>query len=160
MRIPMMLALCLAVSAHASAQQSPARAGAGSAADRDCLSVSPVHRVVVDTSAGHALRGTLMCLSERGAWLLQDGRLSRIPLDDVRRVRTTADPVWDGAAKGAVIPVIFWAVLCHDCSGEPILKAALVYGLIGLSFDAIDTNRRTLYESRGRSVSVGWTFSF
>jgi len=101
-----------------------------------------------------------MCLSQSGAWLLRDGSLSKIPLDDVQRVRTTADPVWDGAAKGAVVPLIVWLVLCHDCPAEPMLKATLTYGLIGLSLDALDTNRQTLYQRGSRKVSVGWTFSF
>jgi len=159
-RIAVLLALCLAVAGQASARQSPAGPSTDPAVGADCLSVSPTSRVVVDTSAGQALRGTLMCLSETGAWLVQDGRLLKMPLDDIKRIRTTADPVWDGAVKGAVIPLIMWAVLCHECSAEPWLKLSLTYGLVGLTIDALDTNRKTLYEGRGRSLSVGWSFSF
>ena len=158
MRIPVMLALCLVVSGQVFAQQPPAVPT--TAADGDCLSVSPTGPVVVDTSAGPTIRGTLMCLSENGAWLLQEGRVAKIPLDDVRRIRTTADPVWDGAVRGAVIPLIFWAVLCHGCPPEPMLRSALTFGLIGLVTDAVDGNRKTLYQGGGRSLSVGWTFSF
>ena len=114
----------------------------------------------VATSAGQTIRGTLMCLSENEAWLLRDGRLSKLPLPDVRRIRTPADPVWDGAATGAVIPLIFWALLCHECPAEPLLKAALTFGMIGLAADALQSNRRTLYRGGGRSLSVGWGFSF
>ena len=160
MRIPVMLALCLLMSGQVSAQQAVATPPTEPQAAADCLSVSPTGTVVVELSAGRSLRGTLMCLSEDGAWVLQDGRMSRVPLDDVRRIRTTADPVWDGFAKGALVPLIFWAVLCHDCPAEPMLKSALTYGLIGLTFDAFEDNRRTLYQGGGRSVSVGWTFSF
>ena len=82
-----------------------------------------------------------------------------MPLDAVRRIRTPADPVWDGAAKGAAIPLIVWAVLCRDCRAEPFLKASLTYGVIGLTTDAIDTNRKTLYRRSRHSMSVGWRFS-
>ena len=64
------------------------------------------------------------------------------------------------AVKGAVIPLIFWAVLCHDCPAEPMLKASLTYGLIGLVVDGLDTHRQTLSRGGGRRVSVGWAFSF
>jgi hypothetical protein len=155
-----MLVLCVPASGQASAQEPPVARTTESAADPDCLSVSPTSQVVVDMSGGQTIRGTLMCLSENGAWLLLDGRLSKIPLDGVRRIQTTADPVWDGAVKGAVIPLIFWAVLCHDCPAEPMLKASLTYGLIGLVVDGLDSNRKTLYRGGGRSGSVGWTVRF
>jgi hypothetical protein len=159
-RVLVTLVLCVFVSGQALAQEPPVTRTTESAVDRDCLSVSPTSQVVVDTSGGQTVRGTLMCLSENGAWLMQDGRLSQIPLDGIRRIQTTADPVWDGAVKGAVIPLIIWAVLCHDCSAEPMLRSSLAYGLIGLVVDGLDSNRKTLYRGGGRSVSVGWTFSF
>lgn len=160
MRTTVMLALCVLVSGQVSAQQAAATPPTNPASAGDCLSVSPTGPVVVELSAGPSLRGTLMCLSEDGAWVLQDGRMAKVPLDGVRRIRTTADPVWDGFAKGAVVPLIFWAVLCRECPAEPMLRSALTYGLIGLTFDALDDNRRTLYQGSGRSFSVGWTFSF
>ena len=159
-RVTVILVLWLVASGQASAQTFPVMPTTGSEAETDCQSVSPTSEVVVATSAGQTIRGTLMCLSENEAWLLRDGRLSKLPLPDVRRIRTPADPVWDGAAKGAVIPLIFWALLCHECPAEPVLKAALTYGMIGLAADALQSNRRTLYRGRGRSVSVGWGFSF
>ena len=160
MRIPVMLALGLLVSGQVSAQPAPATPQPGSAAAGDCLSVSPTGPVVIELSAGHSLRGTLMCLSGDGAWVLREGRMSKVALDDVKRIHTPADPVWDGAIKGAAVPLIFWAVLCHDCPAEPMLKSALTYGLIGLTFDLLDDNRRTLYHGGGRALSAGWTFRF
>ena len=159
-RTPVMLVLWIMVSGQASAQPSPVVPATDSEAVGECLSVSPTGQVVVATSSGQTIRGTLMCLSETGAWLLADGRQSKIPLDEVRRIRTTADPVWDGAVKGAVIPLIFWAVLCHECSAEPMLRSSLTWGLIGLVSDALDSHRKTLYQGGGRSVSVRWGFSF
>ena len=159
--ISVMIVLCLVVSEPASAQPSPPGRTTGAEADRGCLSVSPTSEVVVTTRAGQTIRGTLMCLSDEGPWLLRDGRLAQIPLDEVQRIRTSPDPVWDGAVKGAVIPLIFWAVLCHDCDAEPMLRASLAYGLIGLTVDALDSNRKTLYRGGGgRSFSVGWKIRF
>jgi len=159
-RVTVILALWLVASGQASAQTIPVIPTTASEAETDCQPVSPTSEVVVSTSGGQTIRGTLMCLSEDEAWLLRDGRLSKLPLPDVRRIRTPADPVWDGAATGAVIPLIFWALLCHECQAEPMLKAALTYGMIGLATDAIQSNRRTLYRGGGRSLSVGWGFSF
>jgi hypothetical protein len=152
-----LLLLSVAIPRQASAQQLPS---GPSEADAECLAVSPTSQVVVDTWAGPTLRGTLMCLSADNAWLLQGGGLSKLPLDRIHRIRTIADPVWDGAVKGAVIPLILWAVLCRDCQAEPMLKASLTYGLIGLVSDALETHRKTLYESGGRSVSFNWGFRF
>lgn len=125
-----------------------------------CHSVSPIEEVVVTTASDGSVRGTLMCMSDAKLWLVRDGQMSAITLDQIHRIRTPADPVWDGALKGAVIPLIVWAVLCHDCRADPFLRMSLTYGAIGLVTDAIDTNRRTLYRGPRRSLRVGWGFSF
>jgi len=152
------LILCLGVGSLAMAQE--ARPDIRQSAPGDCLSTSPTSPVTVSTFAGRTVRGTLVCFSEDAAWLLREGELTPISLGDVQRIRTTADPVWDGAAIGAVIPLIVWAVLCHECSAEPWLKSSLTYGLIGLASDAISSNRKTLYEGRSRALSVAWGISF
>ncbi len=158
--VTLILVLGLVASGQATAQTSPILPTTASEADTDCLSVSPTSEVVVATWAGQTIRGTLMCFSENEAWLLRDGHLSKLPLPDVRRIRTPADPVWDGGAKGAAIPLIIWALLCRECPTEPMLRMVLTYGMVGLAADALETNRRTLYRSGGRSSSVGWGFSF
>jgi len=155
-----LLLVSVVIPPQASAQQAPGVPNGPSEADGECLAVSPTSQVVVDTWAGPALHGTLMCLSADSAWLLQGGGLSKLSLDRVYRIRTIADPVWDGAVKGAVIPLVLWAVLCRGCPAEPMLKASLTYGLIGLVSDALDTHRKTLYEGGGRSVSLNWGFRF
>lgn len=125
-----------------------------------CYAVAPTRQVDIAIEGGETTRGTLTCLSQSQATLVHDGVMSQIPLRRIRRIRTPADPVWDGAAKGAVIPLIFWAVFCHSCNAEPFLRASLVYGLSGLVTDAIDTNRETLYRRRVPALSVGWSFRF
>ena len=125
-----------------------------------CHAVAPTRQVDVAIEDGETTRGTLICLSKSQATLVHDGVMSQIPLRRIRRIRTPADSVWDGAAKGAVIPMIFWAVFCHSCNAEPFLRASLVYGLSGLVTDAIDTNRETIYYRRAPALSVSWRFRF
>ena len=152
--------LTVVLFAGGSASAQPAARATESEVPRECHAVSPTGEVIVATVDDETIRGTLLCLSSSQAWLARDGAVSKIPLRRVRRIRTPADSVWDGAAKGAVIPVILWAVFCHSCSAEPMLGASLAYGLIGLATDALDTNRETLYRSRARGLAVGWKFSF
>ena len=136
--------------ATAGAQETPA----------PCHPVSPTERVVVTTNTGSTIRGTLLCLTESELLLTGDGQTTRTSLDTVRRIVTTPDPVWDGAVKGAVIPLVFWAVFCHGCEPEYFLRSALAYSLIGVSLDALDSNRKTLYRGSDRSASVAWRFRF
>jgi hypothetical protein len=127
-----------------------------------CHPVSPTEQVIVKTHEGRTIRGTLLCLTDQDVLLTRDGRFTRTPLDSVGRIVTPPDPVWDGAAKGAAIPLILYAVFCHGCEGggEFILRSTLAYSAIGLAIDALDTNRKTLYKGSGRSASVGWRVRF
>ena len=93
--------LLLVLEGVAESDQGAASAGR-SDPDEACHAVSPTGEVVVTTDGGGAVRATLMCVSDTGVWLLLDGHLSSVSLERVRRIRTPADPVWDGALKGAV----------------------------------------------------------
>ena len=125
-----------------------------------CYAVAPTRLVDVAIEGGETTRGTLTCLSQSQATLVHDGVMLQVPLSRIQRIRTPADPVWDGVAKGAVIPLIFWAVFCQSCNAEPFLMASLFYGFSGLVADAIDTNRETIYRRRAPALSVGWSFRF
>ena len=125
-----------------------------------CHAVSPTERVLMTTHAGQTIRGTLLCLTESEVLLTRDGHLTRTPLESVRSITTPSDPVWDGAVKGAVVPLVFWAVFCRGCQAEYLLRSALAYSLIGVSFDALDSNRKTLYRGNERSASVAWRLRF
>lgn len=129
-------------------------------ADVPCHAVSPTERVVVTTSAGRTIRGTLLCLTGSELLLASDGQVTRTPLDRVHRIVTPPDPVWDGAVKGTLIPLVFWAVFCRECEPEYLLRSTLAYSMIGVSFDALDTNRRTFYRENHRSASVAWRVRF
>jgi hypothetical protein len=121
---------------------------------------TPAGMVEVETAEG-TLAGTLYCLGATDVSILRDGQRQVLPLTRVTRIRKQADPVWDGALKGAVIPLTIWGVTCRFC-GEAtpwVWPAALGYGLIGLTFDALQTNRKTIYVSPQRR-SVGLRIGF
>ena len=125
----------------------------------DCAASAPVGRVTVTTTSGTSIQGTLLCLSAEQALLVSDGRPIATPMSQVRRIETRSDPVWDGAIKGAAIPLIFWAVFCHDCNGGPLLRAVAAYSLSGLVLDSLDRNSRTIYAGRP-NAAVSWRVRF
>jgi hypothetical protein len=133
------------------------------AQEKSCHPVSPTDRVVVTMTEGTKVVGTLLCLNDEAAAVLaRDGQIATTPLSRIRTIRTRPDPVWDGALKGAVVPLIFWVVFCHGCEGAtgPVLKAAGTYGLMGLTWDALQTNQKTIYAGSGRSASIAWRVRF
>lgn len=131
----------------------------GQDAGTRCHPVSPTDRVVVTTADGGSIRGTLLCLSSDEVVLARDGGTFRTSLQTVKRIETRADPVWDGAAKAGVIPLIIWVLFCHECDAEPMLRAAAGYGLIGLTWDSLDRNTKTIYVGSPRPT-VGWRIRF
>lgn len=124
-----------------------------------CHSVSPTARVIITTTDGGTRRGTLLCLAADEAWLLRDGETTATPLADVQRIETRADPVWDGAVKAGVIPLILWAVFCPQCDAGVMLRGVAGYAAIGLTWDSLQRNTETIYVGRG-SAAVGWRVRF
>lgn len=149
MRISPLVILCVAVTSVAQAQDAP-----------DCHPVSPTDRVVVTMTDGQTIRGTLLCLTDRDVLLTRDGEIERTPLGSIRQIATPADPVWDGVLKGAAIPLVIWAIWCRECDAGFMLRPTLSYALLGLTFDALQTNRRTLYRGAKRPLAVAWTLRF
>ena len=150
-----MAALTVLLAAPASAQQAPPAA----AQQMPCHPISPTDRVVVTTAEGAKLRGTVVCLTDQNLMLLRDGTTRETPLSEIRRIETRDDPFWDGAIKGAAVPLVLWAVFCHNCDSEIWLKNVVAYGLIGATWDAVQRNNRTIYT--GRPVaSVAWRLKF
>lgn len=113
-----------------------------------CHPISPTDRVVVTTADNTKVRGTVICLTDQSVMLLRDGMTTETLLREIRRIDTRPDPVWDGALKGAVIPLIMWAVFCHDCDADLWLKNVAAYSMIGLAWDAAQRNTRTIYAGR------------
>jgi hypothetical protein len=126
----------------------------------NCHPISPSESVIVTRTEGDDIKGMLLCISQREVVIAEQGQVSRYPLEHIQRIRKPRDPVWNGAAIGAAIPLIFWAVLCHECNAEPMLKASLTYGLIGLTVDALRTGPRDVYAGPGKSASFAWRIRF
>jgi hypothetical protein len=128
--------------------------------DNACHTISPSESVIVTRTEGDDIKGMLLCMSEREVVIAEQGQVSRYPLERIQRIRKPRDPVWNGAAIGAAIPLIFWAVLCHECNAEPMLRASVTYGLIGLTVDALRTGPREVYTGPGKSAAIGWRIRF
>lgn len=143
------IAVALFGSAPAFAQEAPA----------ECQTSAPVERVVLTMHAGNTIRGTLLCLSSAEALVLRDGQSIATPIAMVRKIETRADSPWDGGVKGAAIPLVFWAIFCHDCEAAPLLKTMAAYGLVGLTLDSLQRNTTTIYSGRRRAL-VGWRVQF
>lgn len=149
MRIALMVLVLAAISAGAGAQEASA-----------CHPVSPTEQVIVTHTSGKTIRGTVLCLTDSDLLLAAEGRVQQTPLDAIQKVVTRADPVWDGAMKGAAIPLVIWAVWCRECDAGFMLRPTVSYALIGLTFDALQTNRKILYQRDARSASVAWRVRF
>ncbi len=125
-----------------------------------CHPVSPTERVVITNADGTKSRGSLLCLTEDDVVLAGAAGITRQPLGGVARITTQADSVWDGAAKGAAVPLIIWAVLCRECSADPMLRVTATYALIGMTFDALQSHRRTIYTGAKPAATVSWRLRF
>jgi hypothetical protein len=126
-----------------------------------CHPFSPTERVVVTMTDGNTIQGTLLCLSDEAARLLRDGQAVDTPLSGVTRIRTQADPAWDGAVKGAAIPLIMWSIFSHDGESLPwTLRSAAAWAVIGGTWDALQTNKKTIYSGGPRSMSMAWRVRF
>lgn len=140
----LLMIVVLAIGAPALAQSS---------AEPQCLPLNHLGQVVVTTADGTIRRGSLLCLGVGELVLAERTAVERFRLDEVRHVRKAADPVWDGALKGAafgLLPLLF------GCPAECVLRSVAAYGLLGSALDAIDTHTDTIYESRDtKRASVG-----
>jgi hypothetical protein len=153
-RLRVLVLLLVLTAAPAAAQDNP-----------PCQTVSPV-RVAVTPHAGPVVHGTLLCLTATEVVLTSNGQMTKTALNDVRRIDTRADPAWDGAVKGAIIPMVMWAVFCHQCDAGPMLRMAAGYAAIGGIWDSLDRNQTQVYDRRaavsasGPRLSIGWRLRF
>jgi hypothetical protein len=123
-----------------------------------CQPISPV-RVTVTTATGPSIQGTLLCLTGTEVVLTVNGQITTTALAGVRRIDTRSDPAWDGAVKGAILPLVMWAIFCHQCDAEPMFRAMAGYAVIGAVWDSLDTNRTRLYDRRP-AAAVAWRLRF
>ena len=156
MRTLMLVAVLLSVGTSANAQALPA-----ADATPDCWPSNHIDKVVVQMADGMTRRGSLLCRGGGGLTLVEKQSIGHFRLDDVRQIRKAADPVWDGAAKGAAVSLVLLAFCSNHCPAEVILRTALGYGVFGLALDAIDTNTDTIYRpSAGKRLALGFHMRF
>lgn len=128
---------------------------------RSCAASAMAGRVDVETTNEGTIRGTMFCLSADEVTILRDGELIRARLSNVRRIAKPADPVWDGAAKGAAVVLTLWGVTCGFCDADATVWRAMAgYALLGASLDALQTNTKTIYSGGGRSAALRWRVRF
>ena len=113
------------------------------------------HALVVLSSGGRALEGTLLDLSPSAVALLVDGQRRELPLSDVSRVELEGDSLGNGAVIGAVVLGGWCAVVCGQGvrGGDYLVAVGLNAGLgalIGVAIDAGHRGRTVLYEAHGR----------
>jgi len=137
MRTLLILSL-LAIASPAWAQSSP------EAAPSPCVPSSHVDKVVVTLADRTTRRGSLLCIGADELMLAGEAGVNRFHLDEVWKVRKAADPLWDGALKGAAVGLL---PLIFGCPAECVLRSTAAYGLLGLAIDAIDTHTDALYRS-------------
>jgi hypothetical protein len=123
-----------------------------------CHPVSPV-RVSVTMTGGSPLEGTLLCLTGTEVVLATGGQVTTMALTQVRRIDTQRDAAWDGAVKGALLPLVMWAIACRQCDAGPMLKAVAGYAVIGAIWDSLDTNQTRIYDRRP-AAAIGWRVRF
>lgn len=156
MRTLMFAAIFLSVGTFANAQ-----ALAAGDATPDCFPSNHIDKVVVQMADGTTRRGSLLCLGAGGLTLAEKQSVGRFRLDEVRQIRKAADPVWDGAAKGAAVSLVLLAFCTSHCPAEVILRTAVGYGVFGLVLDAVDTNMQTIYRpSAAKRLAFGFHMRF
>jgi hypothetical protein len=137
---------------------SPAWAQSSGETPTSCVPSSHIDKVAVTMADGRTLRGSLLCLGVAELMLAERSGVSRFRLDEVWKVQKTADPVWDGALKGAAVALV---PLVFGCPAECVLRSAAAYGLLGLAIDAVDTNRDAVFNSSIRQhASAGLRVRF
>jgi hypothetical protein len=141
----------LMVSSAASAQTTAAAAG-------PCWPSSHIDKVVVHLEDGSTARGSLLCFGTEDLTVVEKSGVHRFRLEDIREVRKAADPVWDGALKGASLGLV---MLVFGCPAECVLRMSTGYALLGTLLDAIDTNADSVYRpGGGKRASVGFRVRF
>jgi hypothetical protein len=107
---------------------------------------------------GTRLRGTLTCLGA-DAELAIGGKLSRLPLVDVKKIAEPRDPVWEGPFVGAALGAVFWALCGSGCDSGEMARATAYYTLIGLVVDTATSNNKTIYKAT-RSPALSFRVRF
>lgn len=150
-----LLAACiLAIATPALAQSTPLPPADG---PRECYPNAQIDKVVVRFNDGSTVSGALLCLGPAVFTVARTLDVGTYSLAGVREVRKAADPVWDGALKGAAVALIPLVMSHGRIPANWFFTIAGTYGLFGLTLDAIDTHRDVVYRpSAGKRIGVGF----
>jgi hypothetical protein len=137
---------------------STAAAQTAAPAPGPCWPSNHIDKVVVHLADGSSTRGSLLCFGIEDLTVVDKDAVHRFRLEDVREVRKAADPIWDGALKGASIGLL---VLVFGCPAECVARTAGAYALLGTLLDAIDTNADSIYRpARTKHASLRFRVRF
>jgi len=137
-----------------------AQAQAVAPADSErCVAVSP-SRVTVELKDGAKARGTLLCLGEAEAAVIANGTITRYATPQVRRIVKPADPMYDGALKGAAFGAVILLFCGCDCEASYVLRSMAGYAVVGMVIDSLDPHSDVLYQSRSKRPAIGWRVKF
>jgi hypothetical protein len=101
---------------------------------------------VIDAD-GQKTTGRFESISASSIVLLVDGQPRDIPASTVRRIVRLRDPLWNGAALGAVMGLVAGAGGCAKGDCGALATGALFLGAIGAGIDALVGGTRLIYSS-------------
>ena len=106
------------------------------------------HLVLVELKSADRLWATSLCFRGADVRMMTDGVLRTLSLDAVSRMSIERDPLWDGAARGAIVGLMLWKVwmACDTCSSRAQAFGTGVAASAGFGFgwDAMHKSRRTI----------------
>ncbi|MDQ3441110.1 MAG: hypothetical protein M3478_12255 [Planctomycetota bacterium] len=148
MRTLLMIAAIVAVPVWANAQDNVQDNPSGN--HRGLRSARGFLVAVIDADS-HEWQGRLLDVGGNDITVELDALPRRFELTTVKRVDAHGDRVWDGAVKGAIFGGLMGA---FALGGRAAASGAVVYGLLGLGVDALNTCHHTVYRAPAVSASV------
>lgn len=118
--------------------------------------------VFVVDSDSREWQGKLIKVSADALEIDGESGVRRFELSNVKRVDSDGDRVLDGLLKGAVFGALMGAVFSsNDYRGQAMVGGAMVYGLIGLGVDALNSSKHTVYRGAAKpapqiAMKVSW----
>jgi hypothetical protein len=155
MRMFLMVVAMVAMPVWANAQQPVAKA-TGCCQDgvldvnRGLRSARGYFVAVIDGES-REWQGRLLAIDTDSFTVEVDARPRRFELTNVKRVDAHGDRIWDGAVKGALFGGIMAGIVG---GGRMAIGSAVLYGLIGVGVDALNSCKHTVYRAPAVSASI------
>jgi hypothetical protein len=96
-------------------------------------------------------QGKLLAIDTDSFTVEVEARPRRFELTNVKRVDAHGDRIWDGAVKGALFGGVMAGIVG---GGRMAIGSAVLYGLIGVGVDALNSCKHTVYRAPAVSASV------